>query len=256
LSQRYPFASLVPQWPAPANIVAFTSCRQGGFSAAPYDEFNLGLHVGDDPESVRLNRQQLLSNCQGLQGIQWLQQAHGNATVYADGGSTELQADAAYTDQAGIACAVMTADCLPVLLCDNQGQQVAAVHAGWRGLAAGVIESAVDCFEAAPGQLMAWLGPAISQQYFEVGEEVFEQFLSKASAADKPAVEAAFVAISQGGGHYLADLYGLAKIRLSALGITAIYGGDTCCYKDASRFFSYRREAVTGRMVSVIYKKP
>jgi YfiH family protein len=212
--------------------------------------------VGDDPESVRGNRQQLLSACQGLQGIQWLQQVHGTASVYADGSGTQVKADAAYTDQPGIACAVMTADCLPVLLCDDQGQQVSAVHAGWRGLAAGVIESAVDCFEAAPGQLMAWLGPAISQEYFEVGEEVREQFLSLASAADKPAVEAAFVTSPQGGGHFLADLYGLAKIRLSALGITAIYSDNTCCYKDASRFFSYRREAVTGRMVSIIYKKP
>jgi YfiH family protein len=256
LSQHYPFASVAPQWPAPSNIVAFTSCRLGGFSAAPYDEFNLGLHVGDDPESVRRNRQQLLSACQGLQGVQWLQQVHGSATVYADGSVTQPLADAAYTDQPGIACAVMTADCLPLLLCDKQGQQVAAIHAGWRGLAAGVIESAVDCFEAAPGQLLAWLGPAISQEYFEVGEEVREQFLSKASAADKPAVEAMFVASAQGSGHFLADLYGLAKIRLSALGISAIYGGNTCCYKDARRFFSYRREAVTGRMVSIIYKNP
>lgn len=256
MSQRYPFASVAPQWPAPPNIVAFTSCRQGGFSAAPYDEFNLGQHVGDDPESVRRNRQQLLSACQGLQGIQWLQQVHGSATVYTDGEGTEPQADAVYTDQAGIACAVMTADCLPVLLCDDRGQQVAAVHAGWRGLAAGVIESAVDSFEAAPGQLMAWLGPAISQEYFEVGAPVREQFLSTASAVDKPALEAAFVASSQRDGHFFADLYSLAKIRLSALGITAIYSGKHCCYRDSSRFFSYRREGVTGRMVSLIYKKP
>lgn len=256
MSQVYPFACVEPEWPAPANIVAFTTCRQGGFSRPPFDEFNLGQHVGDEAESVSRNRQQLLSACEGLQGIQWLQQVHGQAVIYADGGDTEPQADAAYTDQPGIACAVMTADCLPLLLCDKSGRQVAAVHAGWRGLAAGVIESAVDCFEAAPGQLMAWLGPAISQQYFEVGFEVREQFLSKARAVDKAAVEGSFVVSSQREGHFFADLYSLANIRLSALGVTAVYGGEHCCYGDSSRFFSYRREAVTGRMVSVIYKKP
>ena len=124
------------------------------------------------------------------------------------------------------------------------------------GLAAGVIESAVGSFEAVPGKLMAWLGPAISQEYFEVGAEVRQQFIAVSSVADKPAVELAFVASPRGDGYFLADLYGLAKIRLSALGVTAIYGGKHCCYRDSSRFFSYRRQAQTGRMVSVIYKKP
>lgn len=254
MSRAYPFGSVPALWPAPANIVAFSSCRSGGFSSPPYDEFNLGLHVGDDSEAVKGNRQQLLAACEGLEAIQWLQQTHGTTVVPAGATDTLPEADASYTAASGIACAVMTADCLPLLVCDQQGQQIAAIHAGWRGLADGVIERALECFEAAPEHLLVWLGPAISRERFEVGAEVREQFLAAASAAQKPAVAAAFTAHSLQSDHFFADLYSLAKSRLSSLGITAVYGGNHCSYQDSSRFFSYRRDGVTGRMASVIYK--
>lgn len=256
MKQVYPFDAVIPDWPAPENIVAFTSCRQGGFSSHPYDEFNLGMHQGDAGEQVIRNRKQLISACDDLQAVQWLRQVHGRTVVFAEGKGDEIEADAAYTNREGIACAVLTADCLPLLICDDQGQQVAAVHAGWRGLAAGVIEATISCFDASPDRLLVWLGPAISQPFFEVGDEVLQQFVGAATAIDKSTVEQAFLPNPKRAGHYFADLYGLARCRLKALGVTAIYGGSNCCYKDSSRFFSYRRDQVTGRMVSLIYRKP
>lgn len=251
----FPFENVKPDWPAPANIVAFTTCRQGGFSASPYEEFNLGMHVGDACDSVNRNRKHLLSACEGLQAIQWLKQVHGNRTIRADG-ITEPEADAAFTDHPGLACAVMTADCLPLLVCDEQGRQVAAIHAGWRGLLNGVIEKALDCFAASPGKLLVWLGPAIGPESFEVGAEIRDQFLAVSDSVSSKAIEAAFISSPVNPGHYLADLYALARSRLSAKGISAVYGGDYCCYKDSKRFYSYRRDGVTGRMASVIYLKP
>lgn len=241
-----------PQWPAPDNIIAFTSCRQGGVSGSPFDQFNLAQHVGDDRNKVVANRQWLQQHCQGLQQIQWLNQVHGVDVIDAVG-DEELTADACFTQQCGLACAVMTADCLPVLFCDQAGQQVAAAHAGWRGLFAGVLENTVMSFAVPRDQLLVWLGPAISQPNFEVGAEVRTQFL--AAAADTEVMAQAFITNKNNPQRYLADLYQLARHRLQVMGVKHIYGGDYCSYNDNNLFYSYRRESVTGRMASLIYRQ-
>lgn len=242
-----------PEWPAPANVAAFVSTRNGGVSVAPYDNFNLALHVGDDAATVATNRRQLLEAAPGLQAIGWLQQVHGVAVVAADSAQAPA-ADALFTCEPGLACAVMTADCLPVLFCDRAGTQVAAAHAGWRGLCAGVLERTAERF-ADPAGLLVWLGPAIGPRHFEVGLEVREQFLAAATSSQRAAIAECFAA-GERAGHFYADIYRLARVRLEALGITAIYGGDFCTFAEADRWFSYRRTPVTGRMASLIYLVP
>jgi YfiH family protein len=240
-----------PDWPAPANVAALCTTRAGGYSQAPFDAFNLGDHVGDDPAPVAANRRELIDDCPGLSAIGWLQQVHGVAVVEADSARVP-PADAQFTRAVGLGCAVMTADCLPVLFCDRAGTQVAAAHAGWRGLCAGVLEQTVATFHD-PATVLAWLGPAIGPASFEVGAEVREQFL--AVGPDARAIDACFKAAARPG-YYLADIYALARLRLAVVGVTAIYGGgfDTCA--DAERFFSFRRDGVTGRMASLIYLMP
>ncbi|MEQ1589848.1 MAG: peptidoglycan editing factor PgeF [Gallionella sp.] len=235
---------LIPNWPAPPNIRALQTTRIGGFSRAPYDSLNLGSHVSDAPLDVARNR--ILLNTLMPSEPVWLEQAHGTVVANADNAGCLPQADACIATHRSAVCVVMTADCLPVLLCDQQGTVVGAVHAGWKGLAAGVIEATVQTMNVPAQNLMAWLGPAISQPAFEVGAEVREVFI----AAD-PKAESAFVAGQ--GGKWLADIYALARIRLNALGITQIYGSDYCTYKDTQRFFSYRRDGVTGRMGTLIW---
>jgi YfiH family protein len=239
-------------WPAPSHIVALTTTRIGGISLPPYDSFNQAYHVGDDAESVLANRLQLLQHCPDLEQIQWLDQIHSAIAVPATADSVP-SADASYSDRLGVACAVMTADCLPLLVCDKAGQQVAAIHAGWRGLQAGVIDSTLANFNTAAEDLLVWLGPAISQPYFEVGGDVRLQFMQW--PMDSELIEQAFVSNPQRPGHYFADLYQLARLNLQALGVSQIYGGDYCSFADSTRFYSYRREAVIGRMVSMIYKR-
>lgn len=244
-----------PDWPAPNNVKAFTSCRSGGFSSAPYDSFNLGLHVGDDQDRVNKNRQ-LLPN---FQNFIWLNQTHSNICLDLDIGGNHtdnsLQGDACFSIRQKQVCAVMTADCLPVLLCDQQGACVAAVHAGWRGLADGVIENTVAKMPVKANSLIAWMGPAISQRHFEVGVEIKQTFI------DYPQ---AFCANNQTADKYFADLYYIARQKMLALGITQIFGGEYCTYQQADLFFSHRRAthqasknnsciATTGRMVSAIY---
>ena len=175
----------------------------------------------------------------------WLTPVHGSVIAGADN-APGCEADGSYSDRPGVVCAVLTADCLPVLLCDRAGREVAAVHAGWRGLAGGVIEAALDRFSAKTADILAWLGPAIGPDAFEVGDEVREAFL-----ADDPAAASAFRATRPG--HWLADLYALARLRLARRGVTAVYGGGLCTYTDAERFYSFRREPVTGRMASLIW---
>lgn len=245
-----------PDWPAPDNVKAFTSCRRGGFSLPPYDSFNLAQHVGDDPEIVCKNRQLLPSD----QAFTWLKQTHSskclNLDTNIDHGQDSIEADACVSSQRGQVCAVMTADCLPILLCDVQGSCVAAVHAGWRGLADGVIENTVTSMPVAASKLLAWMGPAISQQHFEVGEEI------KATFMDYPQAFRRNHAISQA--KYFADLYLIAKQKLLLLGVSAVFGGEYCTYQQSDLFFSHRRAthqtktglstiATTGRMVSAIY---
>lgn len=238
-----------PDWPAPSHIAALTTTRIGGVSAEPFASLNLGDHVGDEPVVVAANRQSLREACVGLQAISWLEQVHGTQIVEADAQRTQ-RADAQFTRDEAIACAVMTADCLPVLFCDRAGTQVAAAHAGWRGLCAGVLERTVDKFDA-PSQLLAWLGPAIGPRNFEVGAEVREQFLA-ATPALNVQIERCFTA-SNKPGHYLADIYALARLRLQAAGVNAIYGGGWCTVADRTRFYSYRRDGRCGRMASLIY---
>jgi YfiH family protein len=240
-----------PEWPAPSNVAALCTMRAGGYSRAPFDSFNLGDHVGDDPVAVAANRRDLIDDCPGLSAIGWLQQVHGIAIVEAEAARVPA-ADAQFTREVGLGCAVMTADCLPALFCDRDGAQVAAAHAGWRGLCAGVLEQTVATFRD-PAAVLVWLGPAIGPASFEVGAEVRDQFL--AAGPDARAIDGCFRPSARAG-HYLADIYALARLRLEAVGVTAIYGGgfDTCA--DAESFFSFRRDGITGRMASLIYLMP
>lgn len=235
---------IFPDWPAPPNVRAMQTTRLGGISEGPYASLNLGDHVADDPTRVAANRQRL--NPWLPTEPLWLRQVHGTAVVHAEQAGCLPQADAAVASTANAVCAVMTADCLPLLVCDRSGSQVAAVHAGWRGLQAGVIEAAVAQMKVQPAELLVWLGPAIGPQAFEVGAEVRQAFVSQHAEAER-----AFVPVV--GGKWLANLYLLARQRLGAMGISAISGGDLCTYTDAQRFFSYRRDGVTGRMASMIW---
>lgn len=235
---------LAPDWPAPVQVKALQTTRRGGVSGVPYDSFNLASHVGDAPLAVERNRM-LLNTILPSEPV-WLEQVHGTTVVNADAASCRPQADACIARHRAAVCVVMTADCLPVLLCDQRGSVVGAAHAGWKGLAGGVIEATVQAMQVAPQELMAWLGPAISQQAFEVGAEVRDAFV-----AVQPQAISAFV---QGrDGKWLADLYQLARMRLNKLGVTKIYGGNFCTYSEPERFFSFRRDGVTGRMATFIW---
>ncbi len=235
---------IIPDWPAPPNIRALQTTRQGGVSIAPYDSLNLGSHAGDDPLAVARNRISL--NMLLPSEPVWLEQAHGTLVADADHAACLPQADACVARHRATVCAVMTADCLPVLLCDAQGSVVGAAHAGWKGLAAGVIEATVQAMGVVPQNLMAWLGPAISQEAFEVGDEVRAAFL-----AVQPQAASAFIPGQPG--KWFADIYALARLRLNALGIMQIYGGDRCTYREREQFFSYRRDGSTGRMGTFIW---
>ncbi len=235
---------IIPNWPAPANVKALQTTRADGVSVSPYDSLNLGDHVGDAPLAVARNRV-LLNTLLPSEPV-WLEQAHGTLVANADHASCLPQADACIARHRAAVCVVMTADCLPVLLCDKQGSVVGAAHAGWKGLAAGVIEATVQAMNVAPQNLMAWLGPAISQDAFEVGDEVRAAFI-----AAQPQALTAFIPGQHG--KWLADLSALARLRLNALGITQIYGGDFCTYREREHFFSYRRDGVTGRMGTFIW---
>lgn len=235
---------VIPDWRAPARVKALQTTRQGGVSLAPYDSLNLGGHVGDNPLAVARNRIQLNALLPGEPV--WLEQVHGTLVADADQANCLPLADACIARQRGSVCAVMTADCLPVLLCDERGSVVGAAHAGWKGLAAGVIESTVLAMGVAPQSLMAWLGPAIGRQAFEVGDEVRAVFVSMQSQAA--------TAFTPGrSGLWLADIYALARLRLNALGVAQIYGGGYCTYRDQDKFFSYRRDGATGRMGTFIW---
>jgi len=237
-------AFILPDWPAPANVKALQTTRLGGVSLAPYDSLNLGLHVGDDPVRVNHNRMRL-APLMPSEPV-WLEQVHGTAVANADAAACRVVADACIARHRGAVCVVMTADCLPVLLCDEDGTVAGAAHAGWRGLCDGVLEATVQAMGVAPHTLLAWLGPAISQEHFEVGSEVRDAFIARQAQADE-----AFIA--QGNGRYRADLYLLAHQRLKALGITRISGGNRCTYREREHFYSFRRDGVTGRMGTFIW---
>ena len=240
---------IVPNWPAPNKVRALITTRSGGVSQGIYDSMNLGDHVGDEAASVAQNRALLRIHLPAQP--KWLEQVHGIAVANADTLSDVAQADASIAQRAGTVCTVLTADCLPVLLCDENATAVGAAHAGWRGLAAGVIEATVAAMRTDPAHLMAYLGPAIGPRAFEVGEEVRQTFI----AAD-PAAAQAFVLSAKDSTKWLADIYQLAGLRLKKIGVQRVYGGDFCTYSDASRFYSYRRDGTTGRMASLIWLTP
>jgi YfiH family protein len=240
---------LEPDWPAPEGVRALSTFRQGGVSAAPYVSLNLGGHVGDVPSAVAENRRRLAAAAGLPEEPMWLAQVHGATVVDLDAAASESgigPADAAFTRQRGRVCAILTADCLPILLAADSGGLVAAVHAGWRGLAGGVIEATVRALALPPDGLMAWLGPAIGPTHFEVGAEVREALL-----AGDPGAKADFAPNARG--RFLADLDGLVRRRLAALGVRRIYGGGQCTYTDPGRYFSHRRDRVTGRQATLIW---
>lgn len=237
-----------PDWPAAPRVCALSSTRAGGSSRGCYASLNLGAHVGDAPAAVAANRRRL-GAAAGLPAEPvWLEQVHGTDVVRLDAAAAStdapLRADAAWTTQPGVVCCVMTADCLPVLLCDAAGTRVGIAHAGWRGLAGGVIEATVEAMGGTG--LLAWLGPAISQPAYEVGDDVRDACIGRDTAADT-----AFAANANG--RWQADLYALARQRLGHVGIDRVYGGEFCTYTDSRRFFSHRREAPCGRMATMIW---
>jgi len=234
-------------WPAPENIVAGTTTRVGGVSTGDFESLNLGAHVGDDPAAVAENRDRFVTMCDLPAEPDWLTQVHGTAVSIA-GETNVAEADAAIARYPATVVAVLTADCLPILLCARDGEEIAAIHGGWRGLAAGVIATTLSRMATAPDRLMAWLGPAISQSAFEVGDEVRQAFVDLEAAAAE-----CFERNAQG--RWQADLYGLARLQLRQAGVHAVYGGDHCTHGDSSRFFSYRRDGECGRMASFVCRK-
>lgn len=248
-----PLQLLSPDWPSPASVHALVSTRRGGNSGGPFASANFGDHVTDDPAAVAANRL-LLVRQTGVTHWPWVQQVHGvDLLNFAQACPQQVYADAVYSSRAGFACAVLTADCLPLLLCDASGTQVAAVHAGWRGLAAGVINNTIAAFAAKPQDLLVYLGPAIGPRHFEVGMDVYGAFGALFARMGTDDQWRTHFAPADRVGHYFADIYGLAREVLRHLGVRHIFGGNFCTYADSERFYSYRRDGVTGRMVSAIW---
>ena len=252
---------VIPDWPdAPANIGALATTRQGGVSSAPYDDgsggggFNLGLHVGDDPAAVGENRARLQAHLPGRPA--WIAQVHGAAVVDAatvGPGQPIRTGDASIATGTGVVCAILTADCLPVLFADTGGRVVGAAHAGWRGLAGGVLGQTLAAMRGAgAGDITAWMGPAIGPTAFEVGQDVFDSF---AQALPRHDIGFAFVRHPERGGKYTADMFALARLMLEADGVTSVAGGLHCTAAERDRFYSYRRDGVTGRQASLIWLK-
>ena len=245
---------IIPEWSAPKNVRAFSTVRHGGVSESPYqgddtgkNGLNFGMHVGDSPLAVKKNRA-ILREELPAEPV-WLNQVHGTTVVNGENVTGVPDADASFAEKKGIVCTIMTADCLPVLLCDRAGTVVAAAHAGWRGLAGGVLENTIAVMRGkTDSEIMAWLGPAIGPGSFEVGEDVRDAFVQK-----NPVMASAFVSRKDNLGKYLADIYALAKMTLDELGVTDVSGGGFCTVTDKERFYSYRRDGVTGRMATGIW---
>lgn len=239
-------AFLHADWPVPPGVHALTTVRYGlGVSTPPFDHFNLGSRCGDDVDAVLENRRQLQAALHLPSPPRWLRQVHGVA-VAVEPGFDEPEADAAVTATPGRVLAILTADCLPVVFASRTGDDIGAAHAGWRGLCAGVLEAAVGAMHTPAQQLMAWLGPAAGPQAYEVGEDVFAAFVQR-----DPAAAAAFVATRPG--HWKVDLYALARQRLQAVGVTAVFGGEQCTISDPARFFSHRRDQRGGRIATLVW---
>ena len=236
-----------PDWPAPRNVHSAQSLRTGGRSVGAYASLNLGAHVGDDARAVEENRALLKRSLALPADPLWLEQVHGTTVIDADSANSR-RGDAVVARRSGVVCAIQTADCLPVLFAHDSGSQIAAAHAGWRGLSAGVLEATVQAMAVPAPELIAWLGPAIGPEFFEVGEEVRTAFVSRDAAA-------ATAFARNGRGRWQADLFWLARRRLQASGIERVYGGGLCTYRDEARFFSHRREGGSGRMVTLIWRE-
>jgi polyphenol oxidase len=234
---------IVPDWPAPRRVRALITTRAGGASSGKYASLNLGMRVGDEPACVARNRS-VLEACLPAQPL-WMKQVHGTAVADAAGAETGVEADGAFARADNVVCAVLTADCLPVLVCERAGTAVGIAHAGWRGLAAGIIENVVAATKVPAPELIAYLGPGIGPRVYEVGEDVRRAFV-----AANPEAERAFA--HRGNGKFFADLYALARQRLAAAGVGAVYGGGYCTLSE-ERFFSFRRDGITGRMASLIW---
>lgn len=240
---------IVPEWPAPKTVRALTTLRaaDSGYSRGPYAGFNMASHVGDDEHSVLKNRILLKEQAELPEDPAWLMQVHGIEVIHVEDVSPHKpppEVDAAISNTPFKIAAVLTADCLPVLLCNAEGTEVAAIHAGWRGLASGVIEATVAKLKSPPEQLFAWLGPAIGPKVYVVGIETFDAF-------SKPGDDTAFTKVAEA--QWLTDLYCLARLRLKALNITQIFGGDYCTFSEPDRFYSFRRSSPTGRMATLIW---
>jgi len=236
-------------WDIPSNVVAFTTTRSGGVSKSPYTSLNLAGHVDDDIIAVEKNRCVLENSRAENLKFQWLRQEHGTRVVDVGSCAGLPQADGLIASESGVACCVLTADCLPIFLASSEGDEVAILHAGWRGLLAGIIESGVAKMRTRAGQLSAWLGPAIGPCHFEVGPEVAAAFLNKTGSV---VFEDCFVAVDLDR-KYMANLYAIARRQLDACGIIDISGGDFCTHCESEQFFSYRRDGITGRMANIIY---
>lgn len=237
---------LRPEWPTPSRVRAAFTLRTGGVSRPPWDSLNVGAHVGDAPEAVAENRRRVRAALQLPAEPSWLEQVHGAHVLDLDAGEPAGPADAAVTRRAGRVCAIQVADCMPVLFAARDGSAIAAAHAGWRGLAGGVLEATVAALAVEPRRLLAWLGPAIGPEHFEVGEDVRAAFLAHDAGA-----AVAFTPNARG--RWQCDLYALARRRLEAQGITALFGGGWCTHGDHARFFSYRRDGRCGRMAALIW---
>lgn len=246
---------LAASWPdgKPLNVQAVTTLRKGGVSTGDFSEYNLAMHVGDDLQAVKINREMLRTELALPSEPVWLEQVHSNNVINInelDGAKTtatgDVQADASVSHKKGAVCVVMTADCLPVFFCNQNGSEVAVAHAGWRGLHAGIISNTIKAMSSCPDEILVSLGPAIGPQAFEVGDDVFEAFVTKNSLN-----ASAFSATAKG--RYLCDIYQLARIELQALGITKIAGGDYCTYRENQQFYSFRHQQTTGRMASLIW---
>ncbi len=242
------------EWPAPPRVRVRTTTRHGGVSVPPFESLNLATHVGDDPERVDANRARVRAVLRLPSDPVWLEQHHGTRVI-DPGQDEERRADGSYTREPGVVCAILTADCLPIVITDRRGTELAALHGGWRGLAAGIIDAGLDRMRAPRGQLIAWLGPAIGAARYEVGAEVLDAFARKGSALAR-----AFAPTRPG--HYRCDLYAIARGLLHARGVTSVHGGVHCTHRDAARFFSYRRDAGdghgrdTGRMATLAWMEP
>ncbi|WP_417595598.1 peptidoglycan editing factor PgeF [Oceanospirillum sp.] len=243
---RNAFAFMAPHWPAPKNVKALVTSRERGGSKPPFDYFNMAEHVGDNPANVAMAREDLQNFVGKNQPLLWLNQTH--STRVAESFTPNIEADAAVAFNSDYACVVMTADCLPVFFCSEEGDKVGVAHAGWRGLADGVLEATLDKLNIEPEKTLVWLGPAISSKHFEVGDEVRQRFVEQLPQSFDCFEPSPFRL-----NHYMADLYQLARLKLAERGVDQVYGGAFCTYAERKRFYSYRRDGQTGRMASIIW---